>query len=145
MDIKKFLTTPGVWIILCIVIQLYAAFREIVQWQAFAEGLIGYGVSTVQPANAALFENGLQLLLANQGVYNLFLVAALLLWFAPFLESGERRVAGMFGLICMAVAGVFGAASVMAVGLASVNNLVVFSIQAVFPLIGLYCCRRRGT
>jgi putative membrane protein len=51
-------------------------------------------------------------LMGNQGCYNAFLVAALVLGFA-YPDPAIARAFTVFGLSCVAVAGVFGALTVM--------------------------------
>ncbi|MEL7537691.1 MAG: DUF1304 domain-containing protein [Pseudomonadota bacterium] len=79
-----------------VLLHVYFAVLEMLLWQE-PIGLRVFGMSAEQAANSAV-------LAANQGLYNLFLVAGLV-W---GMVSGRRDVK-LFFLGCVVVAGVFGA------------------------------------
>jgi putative membrane protein len=72
--------------------------------------------------------------MANQGCYNGFLVAALVLGFC-LPDPAIARAFTLYGLGCVAVAGIFGALTVQ------IRILFVQTVPAVAALIALYFSR----
>lgn len=70
-------------------------------------------------------------MMSNQGCYNGFLVAALVLGFA-YPDPAIALAFQVFGLACVAVAGVWGAATVM------IRILYIQTVPAVLALAALY-------
>jgi putative membrane protein len=70
-------------------------------------------------------------LMANQGCYNFFLVAALVLGFV-YPEPRIAMAFQIFGLCCVAVAGIFGAITVM------VRIIYIQTLPAALALITLF-------
>lgn len=87
---------------------------------------------------ADLFEPT-KMMAANQGLYNGFLAAGLF-WALLFIkdESWKRNVA-LFFLSCVAIAGLYGAATV------SQNIIVVQTVPAVLAIVSLMFLKRRKT
>lgn len=109
------------------IIVLVAMLHLYIFWfESFAWTTRGRKVFKKFPAE--LFEKT-KTLAANQGVYNGFLAAGLL-W-SLLIETPEWRVnVAMFFLSCVAIAGIFGAATV---------QRGIFYIQALPAIVGLVC------
>ncbi len=73
-------------------------------------------------------------LMSNQGCYNGFLVAALVLGFV-YPEPAIALAFTIFGLACVAVAGIYGALTVMT------RILYIQTVPAVLALVTLYLAR----
>ena len=103
-------------------IHVYIVVLEMLLWQK-PFGLRAFRLSPEQAAQTAT-------LAKNQGLYNGFLVAGLA-W--ALLEEGAlRRAIATFFLACVAVAGVFGAATV------SRRILFIQTLPAVLGLVALW-------
>jgi putative membrane protein len=107
------------------VVHLYIVVLEMVLWQK-PLGLRAFRLTPEQAAETAT-------LAKNQGLYNGFLVAGLA-W--ALLEEGTlRRTVATFFLACVAVAGLFGAATV------SRRILFIQTLPAVAGLVALWMGR----
>lgn len=102
-------------------IHIYIAILEMFLWDK-PQGMKAFGTT---PAFAAASKT----LAANQGLYNGFLVAGLV-WGIWLGEAGDPIK--IFFLLCVAVAGVFGAVTV------GRKILLVQTIPAVIALIGVW-------
>lgn len=102
-------------------IHIYIVILEMVLWDK-PQGMKAFGTT---PAFAAESKT----LAANQGLYNGFLVAGLI-WGIWLGEAGDPIK--IFFLLCVAVAGVFGAVTV------GRKILFVQTIPAVIALIGVW-------
>lgn len=103
-------------------IHVYIVALEMLLWQK----PLGRKVFRTTPEQAAQTAT----LAANQGLYNGFLAAGLV-W-SLLAEEALRRPVGTFFLVCVAVAGGFGAATV------SRRILVVQTVPAVAALAALW-------
>jgi putative membrane protein len=112
----------NVLIALVAAIHVYIVVLEMLLWNK----PLGRRVFRTTPEQAAQTAT----LAANQGLYNAFLAAGLV-W---ALLAGEplRRPVGTFFLVCVAIAGIFGAATV------SRRILVVQTVPAVAALVCLW-------
>ncbi|MEJ6783521.1 DUF1304 domain-containing protein [Aminobacter sp. Piv2-1] len=102
-------------------IHLYIVYLEMVLWDT-PRGHKAFGL---QPD----FAKASRVLAANQGLYNGFLVAGLL-WGLVLGESG--RAVQVFFLVCVAIAGLFGAATV------SRKILFIQTLPAAAALLALW-------
>lgn len=89
---------------LVLLIHVYIVLLETVLFRSRGRKVFGVGADMVDK---------LAPLMANQGCYNAFLVAALALGFA-YPDPVVAKAFTVFGLSCVAVAGVCGALTVMA-------------------------------
>lgn len=112
----------SVWIAVVAAIHVYIVVLEMLLWQK----PLGRRVFRTTPEQAAQTAT----LAANQGLYNGFLAAGLA-W-ALLAEEPLRRPVGTFFLVCVAVAGIFGAATV------SRRILFVQTLPAVLGLLSLW-------
>ena len=128
-----------VLLLLCALIQLIAAYKEIFTWEAFSDKVLGLPTLLDKREVAAPVREEVMTLTGqmglNQGVYNLFLAAGILpgLWLA---EGSSAWLLVIFMLVCMVIAGVVGALTVPSPDGGN-GNLITFGIQAVFPLVAL--------
>ena len=102
-------------------IHIYIVILEMVLWEKPA-GRKAFNTTVEQAAQT-------KVLAANQGLYNGFLVAGLL-W--GLIHGTPRADITVFCLICVAVAGIYGAATV------SRRILMVQTLPAVLALIALW-------
>ena len=124
---------------LCCAIQILAAYKEMFTWEAFSDQVLGLPTLLDQRGVARdtrddLIEMTGKLGL-NQGLYNLFLAAGMIPGLIFGLDGGYGTLA-VFSLLCMAVAGLFGAVTVPAPD-GSNSNLRVFGAQAGAPIATL--------
>ena len=103
-------------------IHLYIVWLEMAAWTT-PRGRRVFG-TTVEFAEAS------KVLAANQGLYNGFLATALIWALIAGLQGAGFQL-GLYGLICVAVAGLYGAATV------SRRILVVQTVPAAAALIAL--------
>lgn len=103
-------------------IHLYILWLEMTQWTA-PRGRRAFGTT-------AEFAQATRVLAANQGLYNGFLAAALI-WALVAGLRGEGWSLGLYGLLCVLVAGLYGAAT------ASRRILYVQAIPAALALLAL--------
>ena len=139
MNVLNKVFSPIVLISICAFIQLYAAYQEIFAWSDFANKMTGLGSlleGLPEDTADAIYERTRQLGL-NQGVYNLFLAAGLLLAVVPILSLDRRRTLGVFCLISMAIAGFFGLLTVPDEGSEPPLNAITFLIQGIPPVLAL--------
>ncbi len=110
---------------LVLVIHLYIVLLETIMFRSRGKkvfGLTAEKVETVAP------------LMSNQGCYNGFLVAALAIGFVHSnLQTAHAFT--LFGLICVAIAGIWGAATVQK------RILFVQTVPAVLALIAFYLAK----
>jgi len=106
------------------VLHLYFGYREISDWPAFAGKILG------ERATEAFVAETTEMAI-NQGVYNLFLAAGLLLAITGLFRNGSRNVA-LFLLACVVVAGV--------VGWGTMNVPVFLIAQSALALIAFGIC-----
>jgi putative membrane protein len=88
---------------LVLLIHVYIVLLETVLFKSRGRKVFGIGADMV---------DRLAPLMGNQGCYNAFLVAALALGFG-YPDPAIAHAFTVFGLVCVAVAGVFGALTVM--------------------------------
>lgn len=103
-------------------IHLYILWLEMAAWTT-ARGRKVFGTT-------AEFAEASKVLAANQGLYNGFLAAALIWALIAGLQGAGFQM-GLYGLLCVAVAGLYGAATV------SRRILVVQTVPATAALIAL--------
>ena len=103
-------------------IHLYIVWLEMAAWTT-PRGRKVFGTT-------AEFAEASRVLAANQGLYNGFLAAALIWAMIAGLQGAGFQM-GLYGLICVAVAGLYGAATV------SRRILMVQSLPAAAALIAL--------
>ena len=103
-----------------ILLHLYFAFLEIVLWKTKGPKAFGF---------TREFAESTATLASNQGLYNLFLAAALTLGFV--LPNPDTSLAFvLYGLSCVIAAGCWGGMTV---------NRKIFFIQAVPAILALIC------
>jgi putative membrane protein len=112
----------SIWIAVVAAIHVYIVVLEMLLWQK----PLGRRVFRTTPEQAAQTAT----LAANQGLYNGFLAAGLA-W-ALLAEEPLGRPVATFFLVCVAVAGIFGAATV------SRRILFVQTLPAVLGLLSLW-------
>lgn len=132
---------PVPWMLLCIVVQCYAAWQEMFAWPKFAEDMVGLSSflaaeGASETLTAGMIEMTAKLGL-NQGFYNLFLAVGIALAFVPMIASAHRWAIAVFCLICMVAAGAFGLVTVPEPGTEGLHNAVSFAAQGVPPLLAL--------
>jgi len=106
------------------VLHLYFGYREITNWPAFARGILGERATDE-------FLSQTTEMAANQGVYNFFLAAGLILATTDIFANGSQNVA-LFLLACVVVAGV--------VGWRTMNTAIFLIAQSALALIALVIC-----
>jgi putative membrane protein len=107
-----------------ILLHVYFALLEMVLWKARAPKLFGL---TPQ------FAEDSAMLASNQGLYNLFLVAALLIgFFAP--DTNIAHAFTLYGLACVIVAGIWG-------GLTSSKRIILIQTAPAALALALYLLR----
>jgi putative membrane protein len=111
-----------VLIALVCLIHVYIFLLETVLYKSRGVKVFGIPPSEVESRKAAM---------SNQGCYNGFLAAALLLGLV-YPDPAIARAFATFGLACVAVAGVWGAVTVM------VRILYIQTVPAVLGLAALY-------
>ena len=117
-----------------IVIGLIAALHLYIAWfEIFAWTTRGPQVFTSFPED--LFPETV-ILAANQGIYNAFLAVGLL-WSLMIRDTQWRVNVGLFFLLCVAVAGIFGAVT------AAPQILLVQTVPAALGIILLVLAQRR--
>ncbi len=104
------------WIV--ILLHVYFAVLEMALWKTKAPKVFGISQDFAHQSAA---------LASNQGLYNLFLVAALLIGFFATNEAINQSFT-VFGLGCVIVAGIWGGITV---------NKRIFFVQAVPAIIAL--------
>ncbi|MDT7516219.1 DUF1304 domain-containing protein [Rhodoferax mekongensis] len=111
-----------VFIALVCLIHVYIFLLETVLYKSRGVKVFGIPPSEVEARKAAM---------SNQGCYNGFLAAALLLGLV-YPDPAIAKAFATFGLACVAVAGVWGAVTVM------VRILYIQTVPAVLGLAALY-------
>ena len=104
---------------LVLLIHVYIVLLETVLFQSRGRKVFGLSKENAEIMRPAL---------SNQGCYNGFLVAALAVGFLHS-QPGTARAFTVFGLACVAVAGVWGAATVKR------SILVIQTVPAVLALV----------
>jgi putative membrane protein len=107
---------------LVLLIHVYIVLLETVLFRSRGRKVFGIGSDLV---------DRLAPLMGNQGCYNGFLVAALALGFA-WPEPAIAHAFTLYGLACVAVAGLYGALTVM------VRILYIQTVPAVLALLAWY-------
>ena len=123
----------------CCLIQLAAAYQEIFTWEAFSDKLLGLPTLLEQRGIDPGTQSDLMTMTGqlgmNQGLYNIFLAAGMVPAMIYGFTGGSATLA-IFSLLCMAVAGIFGALTVPSPD-GSNRNLITFGIQAIPPIVTL--------
>jgi putative membrane protein len=109
-------------IALIAVLHLYIAWFEIFAWESRGPAVFSSFPTDLFPPTKAMA--------ANQGLYNGFLAAGLI-WALLIRDLGWQRNVALFFLVCVAVAGAFGAATV------STRILFVQTVPAVLAIVAL--------
>ncbi len=107
-----------------ILLHIYFAVLEMVLWKDRAPKLFGLTPQFAQDS---------AMLASNQGLYNLFLVAALLIGFFS-ADANVARVFTLYGLGCVIVAGIWG-------GLTSSKRIILVQAVPAALALALYVCR----
>lgn len=111
------------------VIHAYIAWFEIFAWQTKGPEIFGTIPVDLFPRTVEIA--------ANQGLYNAFLSGGLI-WSLCIRDRLWRRNVAMYFLICVAIAGLFGAATV------TPKTLVVQTLPAALALIALMVAARQA-
>ena len=106
------------------VLHLYFAYKEINDWPNFAEKILGD-----RATNTFLTETNE--MAKNQGTYNLFLAAGLILSTTGIFDSGSKNIA-LFLLFCVFVAGL--------VGWRTMKTPIFLIAQSAVSLVAIILC-----
>ena len=110
--------TADILYFIVVALHVYFVALEMVLWKKMAPKV--FGVSQEYANQSAAMAS-------NQGLYNLFLVAALLIgYFADLIDIGAAFM--IYGLVCVVLAGIWGGITI---------NKRIFFVQAVPAILAL--------
>ncbi len=128
MDFLATVLTPNLWIGVTFVFHAAAMVMEIFFWRSMSNRLLGFGKDQADLTAS---------IAANQGIYNSFIAAGLLLSFTPLVPDGQNLVLQVFLLGCAVVAGIFGTLTVHHPRRSPIRNYITFALQWVPPALAL--------